>query len=752
MNPYSTPPPYPEKEDRTCRNESLNQFRIARKPIQNPRSKTQGVHDHNRPLHVVDRWTPPSRSQADLDLEHSQSQWISSKPNLSVDMRIQAAETKPTTECIKRGSGPSIAADQRPHATAFLDVTPPKSTQSYLVDMRNRDSNTRPKTASAELSQCNSWFRGRSIANFRDSPSQWGPPQPNMIFHTQADARPRTADTRPSTSGRDSKFSTASTVSSFHPCSASTFSTSPADVVVSSNVSSMQKAFQEARHFAGGLISHPIESTKHFSILRHSHGLVFYQGLNTTLAISIFADAPLPPGVTLWLQSKGWTGKTGMRVKALLGCNDSWFNVTPRINIGSGQLKPTDERAWQRDIKKFRKKANGKTESHILRTTAIVQIPLEAQDGYFALVLCLGEKKKILCASPSFRVLSVSTHPHSIRGASLLTMPIEIGAMALGVYIKNTAGRVAGPAISATQNRVQKYLPSGVIEAIAATAYSHSRTSDKAGSTVGYMNDQHLQSKNELHTMGAPAETGIGSPNVEWDHYQKPNYPVHFFAESELTRTEHSLMPCLRLRGVSDTVGKRLHGYYFGWARFVTSAKKPKELDTEDWQEVLISALSVDVSQHVLVSITEASNISVLVQFIQDSDDILPQKNRLEIKVMGFIRHDEPIQRKYLSKGLQAVDNAAIQAAIAVYWNDISIARSFLYHPLWSPESLSRKIGEAQLEGQGRFQVTKSTVANSSVTIQRHIDRVPLEKLGIRTEVDRTKDTSISANGFWVLR
>jgi hypothetical protein len=74
----------------------------------------------------------------------------------------------------------------------------------------------------------------------------------------------------------------------------------------SSKSNAVQNAFRDVRHFAGGLISHPYETTKHVTMLRHSHGLVFYQGTSTSLAISIFSDAPLPPDRSLWLQNKGY--------------------------------------------------------------------------------------------------------------------------------------------------------------------------------------------------------------------------------------------------------------------------------------------------------------------------------------------------------------------------------------------------------------------------------------------------------------
>lgn len=66
------------------------------------------------------------------------------------------------------------------------------------------------------------------------------------------------------TSATGGYFSTEGSIASTAPSSQST---SPSAYA--------QKAYREARHFAGGLISHPYEHTKHYTVLRHSHGLVF---------------------------------------------------------------------------------------------------------------------------------------------------------------------------------------------------------------------------------------------------------------------------------------------------------------------------------------------------------------------------------------------------------------------------------------------------------------------------------------------
>jgi hypothetical protein len=226
----------------------------------------------------------------------------------------------------------------------------------------------------------------------------------------------------------------------------------------SSESSKWKIAMEEARHFAGGLISYPFESTKHFSILRHSHGLVYYKGPSTNLAITIFSDKPFPTDRTLWVQKKGWSGKTGMKVKSLLHTNNSWINVTPAERAEPAHFPPADGRAWQRDINKFLKKTPKEIRHHTPRETDVLRIPASVEDGYFRVVLCAGEESKsVLCPSPVFRVASTSTSSSSIRGASLSTLPMEIGIKVLSSTAVTAAGNIISPVTTTIHNQVSQY-------------------------------------------------------------------------------------------------------------------------------------------------------------------------------------------------------------------------------------------------------------------------------------------------------
>ncbi|TVY24247.1 hypothetical protein LHYA1_G007029 [Lachnellula hyalina] len=532
----------------------------------------------------------------------------------------------------------------------------------------------------------------------------------------------------------------------------------------------VQNAFREVRHFAGGLISHPYETTKHFTLLRHSHGLVFFQGPTTSLAISIFSDGPLPPDRTIWLQNKGFSGKTGMRLKALMGANGSWLNVTPTMAIESEQLNPSDERAWQRDITQFRKKAKPTKirEKHKLRETVVLRIPAEAGDGYFSVVLCTGDKKKNLCTSPTFRLLSTSTSMHSIKGASLSTLPLELGAMAVNVYATSKIAAVAGPVASVVQNRVQKYMPSTITTAVVkgagtkaydmagsheklqkympseATRENVKKASTKAYDMAGGKEKVHAQVHEKFRTVVSDGNTLYeqqlehsnmsSNTDIALDAGPQPPYPIRFTCTSEPLIDAETSLPTTNLAGVPDHVTNQLYGHYFAWVR-----PQPKG---EDWQPSLISALPPDPSQLSRANFALANKRLLTLRLIDGYAEPLPPSAKLTILVLGFLRPDEPLQRANLKRGIEAGDEAAEEAAMFAEMNDVAIAQGVLDHPAW----------DAEVVMEGQKGGLKKGYADVRMGVQRGVDKVPLYKLGVRMEGDKTREKGLTVGGFYVLR
>lgn len=508
----------------------------------------------------------------------------------------------------------------------------------------------------------------------------------------------------------------------------------------------VQKAYIEARHFLGGLINHPTESNKHVTILRHSHGLVFYRGNTTSVAISIFSDAPLPLDHTVWLQSKGWTGKTGMQVKSLLRLRDSWLDVTPGMPLRADQVSPTDERAWQRDIKKFEKKAPSRPRNpHQLRKTAVVRIPSEAGDGYFQLVLCQGSKKKVLGNSPVFRVLSTSTAPSSIRGASLSTLPLEVGAMILGVYAHTAARTVAAPATTATaaiHARVDRLAPSRVTKVAAQKVYTASGAQSRIGGIINGTNGP-IGSFEPTRTIPEI----IQSEAVSIDVGPQSPFPLTFKACCVSTQLRvlgsEEQPPKMSLTKVPDWVTYQLRGYFFGWARFDTPYSKTSL--TSPWCPAVLSVGGLDPLQVARVNLAQIAKRVVALRVLED---VPFQTGKIEVRVLGYLRAEIPPPVGSTSKQLAEAQAAAAEAAMLADVYDASVVHETLAHPAWSADYTALQ----PKEDPSWIDRTQEGLADLLSRGQKLVEQVPLHKVGVRSVTDEIRESQVAVNGFYIVR
>jgi hypothetical protein len=529
-----------------------------------------------------------------------------------------------------------------------------------------------------------------------------------------------------------------------------TQSETPAPSSAKSRSVYFQKAYEEARHRLGGLIQHQTESTKHFTILRHSHGIVFYNGSHTYLTISIFADAPLPPDRTLWLQSKGWTGKTGMKTKARFGFNDSWVNVTPTTIIRPTQVPPTDERAWQRDIAKFRRKAPLKIrQQHLLRETCIMRVPAKVEDGYLQIILSHGDaKKKVLCRSPVFRVLSTSFDMSKFRGASLTTLPFELGIYVAGLHAQAAASSWASSITSPVQNLVQPFMPSSITQRAASVGWSVSGLQNWIDDIVG--------NANRFDWVQGAIDVPASKEDVNLESGPQPPYPFSFKAQLDSTCGNSISSTEIRteqLIKVPQEINQRLHGWYFGWCRVGGPPKTQKSVTDVDesinfsWQQVVISSLTVDESAIVNVKAANAFRREIALRFIEELD--YPSNVSVEVQIMGFIRLQQssissPTQADRVEDELAAAATAEEHLMLETF--DVSITESTLGHPAWAPGRVSK--GQTT-SFDDKIQDTYAKMRTNS---ENMMDRVPVHKLGVRGPFDVEKDQHVSVNGFYIVR
>lgn len=499
----------------------------------------------------------------------------------------------------------------------------------------------------------------------------------------------------------------------------------------------LKTAFEDARHFAGGLISHPFESTKHFSILRHSHGLVYFKGFKTNVAITVFADQELPTDRQFWLQKRGLSGKTGMKVGALIGSKSAWINVTPTLDATAHSLPPTDERAWQRDIEKFLRKARKDVRNHRPRETNVIRIPAEAQDGYFRIVLCAGEKSKVLCPSPIFRLASTSTASSSIRGASLSTLPVEmgikIGQLAGKTAALNAVAPVAGT-VAASVKQMLPYQPSGVVKEVASTAI------DVSKKTFEGTDDQYRHSRqskiDQLTTeqLLSHEHDELARPRMIGDD-PGPSAPFPFRFSSKVIPGSGSSraifgMPTANLATMPEEVRLRLSGTYMGWASIAPSKNLDMPSDVLSvWHQAIITIAPLPDST---ASVVLRKDVRVYI--LADFDSLSFVSAVLSLIIMAPVR---PLP-------LQPID---VESQLFSITQDIAITQASLSREAWSAEDTLSRI--------------KTDKSNRSLTErlvdvrtagQKQVDRVPVHRLGVRTDSLGVRDRLVGRGGVCVKR
>lgn len=520
-----------------------------------------------------------------------------------------------------------------------------------------------------------------------------------------------------------------------------------------------KSALQEARHFAGGLISHPYESTKHYSILRHSPGLIYYAGTSTNLVITIFADRDLPPGRTLWLQRKGFSGNTGLKIGGLFGARSTWVDVTPAVRAMPDQLDPNDERAWQRDMKKFLKKAPKELRSHLVRETNILRIPCEADDGYLRVVLCTAEGKKVLCGSPIFRLASSSTDGSSIRGASLMTVPLEVGIKIASVAASNTVAATISPIAQTAKNMVSAkvtriYQPSGVVRSTVTTAYDSSGIQGR----IDNANEQYDRTRRDQYFhQSVPNDVtfdALARPDLVGDESGPTSpFPVRFQGKaipgSGATATASSSkarlnVPTANLSAVPEDILLRYHGIYFGWAAVHLPAKvaAEKQISSSDWHQAIIF---ISPDPNVKTRRVVQKNL-VRVYLIHDFQSQAFFDAKLSVIIMGFLRHNHLEETSTPDEELD-IDADDEGAQLFDFYKDMSVTTASLARANWKAD-----VTLERLETAASSRSIRERYVDLRHDSQRQIDRVPVHLLGIRTESTGLKDRLIGNGGVWVPR
>lgn len=483
-------------------------------------------------------------------------------------------------------------------------------------------------------------------------------------------------------------------------------------------------ALEDTSLFLGGLIRHPIETNRHFTILRHSHGLVYYKGPQTSLALSIFSDSPLPAGRRLWLQLKGWTGGSGMRVKALFRANESWCNVTPDRQIEATELPTLDERAWQRDIKKFLSKADKIQRAHRLRETVIVRIPYEANDGYFRIVLTAADSRRVLCPSPVFRVASTSISASSLKGASLKTLPAELGVKVVQIAATTIATNAVAPFAMTVKNQGSSAVPLNQYASHVQTAWNVSGAQDQ----LDKVNDAYAQREADMTGPEYHQFEIVNGRALLFGADEGPEPPFPFRLKGTIVKGTGENgkalgIPTANLDNLpADQLAPLALGVYFGWA-FVVASEKAQQLLHEDWRRTIITI--THTSSKSQVAHRKVARAYLVHDFPTSTSFI---GSKLKLVVMGYLR---PLNLA------TSTETALFEAT-----NDLYVADASLSRPAWHHEEVFQRI---RTNESARSMTDR--MVDLRISGQRRADTIPFHKLGYRSDSFGLHDRGVYGNG-----
>ncbi|OAA55541.1 and nb-arc domain containing protein [Niveomyces insectorum RCEF 264] len=535
-------------------------------------------------------------------------------------------------------------------------------------------------------------------------------------------------------------------------------------------------ALEETKFLAGGLLQKPFESTKHYTVMRHSPGLIMYRGPNTSIVVTVFStpDHPLPADRTVWLQRRGFSGDTGLKLKTLVGASGSWLDVTPERRAAASDLPANDERAYQRDIAKLLKKAKQGEKSLAKRQpreTLVVRIPAAAADGYFRLVVCSGgvtaasatattatatatatatTKRKVLCGSPVFRIASTSSDASIFRGASLRTLPMEMGVAAASMLTNNYVTNAAAPIVDA----VQKYQPNTVQTLAAETVYDQSRLSSK----VSGLGENYDKSREMVYQAYDPSvlaasqkssSKGVDRADNDDDDEAPPDvigpdsgpvepFPIKFSGRVVRGTGRSSAemgVPTANLADVPDEMRLRLRGVYFGWATVVPRKGAAAGEDSRihlDWIEAVVT---IGPSPWAVASASVVLRNEVAVHLLYDFGGASLLDAKLKMLLMGYLRP------------AAAAATTAAAAATAASNDDARVVVTSLSRPNWCPRPTLQRI---ETEKSGRSLSDK--YVDTRGKLQRHVDKIPLHLAGVRTSGAELRDHLYGNGGFWIPR
>ncbi|KAG8419000.1 hypothetical protein J3459_011860 [Metarhizium acridum] len=485
-------------------------------------------------------------------------------------------------------------------------------------------------------------------------------------------------------------------------------------------------------HFAmTGLINNPVESNSHYSVIRHSWLPVMYNGPDTSVSITILSDAPLPANRTLWLRQKGFLGNVGMALQAMTSSRSDWVEVTPAQEAQVKHVPDQKESIMQRDFERFARKARDKHKRQVPRETHIVRIPAAATDGYYNLVVCGGSKAaaKVLCKCPVFRVASMSQDAAVVRGASLSTLPLEIGlkvASAVGTLV---AKKYIGVAGVVAERSAGKYMAKQSVKKAATVAVESYQ--GLGGPGIQDVVRDSWRRQRAAATAGYTAELAAAVMMGSDDGPEKP-FPFKFEGAVERgtgTSSAELGFPTANLSGVPDAVKTPLSGVFAAWVRLLPRGGNTADGLSPDWHPAVVT---IAPPRGAAPAVTPRNGVCV--HILHDFNDVTFFGRKLAVLLMGWLQPAAP-------------PTAYSTDVVAQHAVDMGTAMASLDRENWSPEKTMARIKVLRSERS-----LSDRLDGVTGKVVRGVNRIPLHRVAVRSESEAMRDQYYGVGGIWIRR
>jgi hypothetical protein len=431
----------------------------------------------------------------------------------------------------------------------------------------------------------------------------------------------------------------------------------------------------------------------------------------------------------------------GMSVKALLGASGTWIDVTPAAAASATDIPAVDERGIQRDFRRFAKKATDRQARHQPRETLVVRIPASCEDGYFRLVICCssgkedgGERKGILCGSPVFRVASTSKDISVVRGASMATMPLEVGIKVASTIGQQWAQRYTALAGGAVQSGVGAVVNSRMksVGQKAYESYQVAGVEDRVNESWDNARAVRYEAALDSAMLDAAAPVDV----VGSEAGPVAPFPVKF--DGAVVRglgTSRRMFgfPTANLSGVSDTVKANMRGVFAAWACVLPDEDAQKLGVSPDWHEAVVN---VGLAQNAGPKVV--AKTAVTVHIINDFDEVVFFGSRVKVLLMGYLRK---------SPSMVCSSDDAITQALDSHARDVMVTVASLGRENWGPQGTLDKI---KMQKGERNMTQRLDSAAGKVSAQ--VDRVPVHWAGVRSESSMMRDKMHGTGGLWIAR